>query len=761
MTTQEERLAIVVENETKRIRDLSASAINNVTKEIKSTIFPQYRWEELLMTAPVMIDCLGSLFTASSSPVASTTMIPSFEYKVTEYGEQSLNKTSPESLRGALVECSNLGRYAFVEAEKGMGRISTISSRMVTTNFQQVVECLNSPPNAKKYLSLRVDLLKKGAEDCHEASLLIDKKLEEWLMYACKLHLSCADQKSEISGLDIKAQEIKEKAAQDNISLMKNQSEEFKKHAQGVREGYKKAMDSFPTGFELLLGDLASGYTDTMGSAFNAAASVGAGYLQAEGGAGFAGFISEGSTQRPSGQFNVPGLAQQLATHTLRGISQSAINYDQSSVATFGGSPAGSLINSTGQNVSGFADRAYVVLNTVMVYLNGIKSIVNNSDGGIDWENDTEEKYSLPFFHGLLFSIQQAFQAAGPEPTGDASIKLNGVLNTVVQVTQEVIEAAAKSERPDKSDPAVKKWQDDFNTQYNIAYQLYIEGRKLPGHPANTAPMMGGLQEARNSGFGGGEKGAGQAMVDNARCKADAANSVLKQANETLMESNKSLAEQKKAFAGIKTNVAKLRTGEVTLSNTKALLVDSIALVVKMKAQVEKLVNFFSALATTLDILVVAVVQPFMEDTGVATDSHYSLDDFTRTSIFHGLLTMRAYLSVYTDVAKMWVQLSNKHITPGLTLVEEVGMASSGSNSDMGSKINKLESWASGASAGIESLAKSAQQKLEAEMHLRVQEMAKTIQLLLPSPEEVEAFENAKADGRVPPITLGMVTDDL
>ncbi|KAK6518148.1 hypothetical protein TWF506_005308 [Arthrobotrys conoides] len=835
MTTPEEKMAIVVANETKRVTDLSAGAINNVTKEIKSTILFQYRWEELLMAAPVAINCLGGCFVASSSPIASTTMIPTFQYKVSEYaGQGPENKTSPESLQAALVECSNLGRYAFLEAEKGMGRISTMASRMVTTNCQQVIECLNSPPNAKKYLSLRMDQLKKAAVDCHQTSLLMDRKFEEWLVYICKFHVSCVEQQStterqrQQNELDLKTEDIKEKAAQENVSIMKEQSENFKDQVKEAREDYRKAMDNFPKGWEVLLGDLASGYINTMGSAMNAVASVGAGYLQTTSGAGAMSAMNgalgslgkaTNDTQQQLGQLNVQGLAQQLASQAIGGLGQSAAHYGQNMAGgaqqgTWGGvgqSLAGNLVGSAGQTLAGVADPAYVQLNNVMVYLNILKSIINGSDGGIDWTqaaSDSSGKSGLSFAYTMLASIQQSFQPS--QPMGDASSKLMTVLHTVTQVTQGVRDAAAKPEKLDKADPVVRKWQDEFNIQYNIAYQLQSEGRKLPGNPVNAIPMMGGLQQgAQNTlnavqqgiqsaqngvnnlpqvpqtgqpgqpqqGDGGGKKGAGQAMVDNARAKADAANAALKEANKKLMESNKMLAEQKKALAEVQANLMKLQTTKITLEEIKAVLVQSIALIVKMKAQIEKLVKFFSAVATTVDIAVKTTVEPFMEEVTIAVggsldniDEHYSLDDFTRTSIFHGVMTIRAYFSVFTDVAKMWVMLSDKYIMPGLTLAEEVGMAAAKIDPknedadikrDMATKMNKLEGWVSGAKAGIESLAKSTQGKIESEMHSRVQEMARTTTLLLPSPEEVKAIEDAKAQGRVPPATIGMMTDDL
>ncbi|KAF3227102.1 hypothetical protein TWF106_010590 [Orbilia oligospora] len=740
MSSQEEKLAFVVANETKLITNLSAGAINNVTKEIKSTIIAHYRWEELLMTVPVAINCLGGCFIASSSPIASTTTIPTFDYRETEYaGQAPITKTSPENLQAALVECSNLGRYAFLEAEKGMGRISTTASRMITTNCQQVIECLNSPPNAKKYLSLRMSQLKKAADDCHETALLMDQRFEEWLVYTCKLHLSSDQDQSTTekqrrqNELDLKIKDIKEKAAQGHFSFTKQRSESFKSQVEEAQEDYRKAMDNFPKGWEVLLGDLASGYINTMNTAINAIASV----------------------EADQGATGVQGLARQLATQSSVGHSLSE-----------------ALVGSAGHTLTGIADPAYAQMNNIMVYLNILKSVINGSDGGIDWAqvaNDSNGKSAYLFADHMLSSIKEKFQPS--DSVDDASAKLVAVLHAITQVLQGIKEVAANADNLDKADPIVIKWQDEFNTQYNIAYELQAKGRKLPGNAINSMPVIGGLQQAAlntlNSIQTGSEKGASQAMVDNARAKADAANAALRETNNKLMESNKMLAEQKKALTEVRASLTKLQTSEITLEEVKTMLAQSIALIVKMKAQVETLAKFFSVVSTAVDAVVKTAVEPFMQETAISLENfneHYSLDDFMRTSIFHGVLTIRAYFSTFTDVAKMWVTLSNKHIAPGLTVVEEVGMLSARTNPryedadtrrEINAKIKKLESWVNGAGAGIENLAKAAQEKIQSEMHSRVQEMAKTTSLLLPSPEEIKLIEEAKVQGRVPPVMIG------
>jgi hypothetical protein len=112
-------LAVILQAQEKR--DLAPNVTSQVISEMKSSLIFQYNWEELLQSAPTAISCMGACFVASSSEKATVTLTPP------EKGFQYLRYTS---IQANLVECGNLGRYAFLEAENGMGIIQ-LTSRVI------------------------------------------------------------------------------------------------------------------------------------------------------------------------------------------------------------------------------------------------------------------------------------------------------------------------------------------------------------------------------------------------------------------------------------------------------------------------------------------------------------------------------------------------------------------------------------------------------------------------------------------------------
>ncbi|KAK6499956.1 hypothetical protein TWF481_010312 [Arthrobotrys musiformis] len=791
MATREEKLALVVKKEADRRNAMTSAAINDVSKEIKSTILFQYRWEELLMAAPVAINCMGGCFIAASSPIATATKISTFDYETSNLDSQVItNQTSPTSLQAGLVQASNLGRIAFLQAERGMGTIKNYSAAMTGKNCSQILNCLNNPEDAKLYLANYMGLFQKSADKCHSAALMMDLKFAQWLTYLCKFHVSCVQQQSETEAkrlqneIDITAKEIEERTMEKNVAHSKEAADMYKTQVKDAQAQVKKAMESFPSGMEVLLGDLASSYVNMIGSGLNAAANLGAGYLQstnpaaALGGAlgGAVGAGGQGQAQAPQ----AAGMAQQLVTGLLGNLGQGLQNAGQNGTPEgLGQHLLGGLLNTAGQTIAGVADPALLQINSIMIYLNILKGIVNGADG-VDWEQVTASSNGHSGFSyavQMLSSVKETFNP--PQPIGSASSSLISVLNIVYQTVTAIRDHAGEDPKLPKTDKRVIKWQDDFNKQYNIAVQLQANGGMLPGTPINALPsynqvtketheqlqkLQGDVQKEGLQPQTPQQRGAGQAMMDNARARANAANQSYKEANSRYLESNKRLMETQIALGEVQAQMAKLKNDKITLEEVKEVLMKSIVLLVKMKAQVEKLVKFFGALAQTVELAIETAVKPFIETVTTAVGGDldnikgFHLSDFTRDCIFQNVLTIRAYFNVFGQVATMWVDLSNDHISPGITLTENLGQIASSNDTKVkdtiSQKANLLQQWAEGAKAAVAKKARETQEGIESDMKARIKGLAETTTLLLPSPEERKAIEDAKASGVTPPASV-------
>ncbi|KAH1491546.1 hypothetical protein KXV92_009499 [Aspergillus fumigatus] len=230
MVDQKELLAAL---EVQHKRDNRPGITREAVAEIKGSAIFHVNWEDLLKSAPISINALGAALVASSSETATT-----IEFTPPKGGFKFLQFTS---LRANLVDCSNRGRLAFLDAEDGMLRINNISHII--------------------YDKLRS--VKKAADECHTRALQMDKKFEEWLWFAADLHSNCVQEQS--------SSEERLLATKVNMSKI---SEKLGKQLAVASEAYKKASDSFPSSWDILgqqiVGELADTLTTALGQAITA-----------------------------------------------------------------------------------------------------------------------------------------------------------------------------------------------------------------------------------------------------------------------------------------------------------------------------------------------------------------------------------------------------------------------------------------------------------------------------------------------------------
>jgi hypothetical protein len=113
-------LSVVLQSQDVRNKDPQLA--ETVVSEMKSSLIFQYNWEELLQCAPTAISCMGACFVASSSEKATVELVAPKDKPF-----QHLRYTS---VQANLIEVGNLGRFAFIEAESGMGEIQ-LASKMI------------------------------------------------------------------------------------------------------------------------------------------------------------------------------------------------------------------------------------------------------------------------------------------------------------------------------------------------------------------------------------------------------------------------------------------------------------------------------------------------------------------------------------------------------------------------------------------------------------------------------------------------------
>ncbi|KAL2163035.1 hypothetical protein VTH06DRAFT_6871 [Thermothelomyces fergusii] len=394
---------------------------------------------------------------------------------------------------------------------------------------------------------------------------------------------------------------------------------------------------------------------------------------------------------------------------------------------------------------------AYAEVKTDIIYLGVLNAILTKGkDGGIDWEMaagaDGNSDQSALYALDLLEDAQTRFSKVASED--EPSRKLQKVLETAIEVAKGVQAEVEKSKDtshkfPVNDSPVVKNWRDSFAEAWNTANTLYAVARSVPGNSATRAPLMSTTEQdpavliAKEN----ARSARAQAALEAAKNRLQTTQAHLESTQATYMKASQLLVEQQGKLAEIQAE-----------EEIKEVLRHCIALMVQLKAQITNLCLFFGCLSQTIEAAVDHTVTPFIKWISNATMGDgkkvgcYTLTDLTRTTIYHSAITIRAYFGVFHDIASMWVDLSQDYIMPGVNMVEQLGLHDGNgkdkSDADaLRAKVARLEKWSHDSMKSIHDISRQKREEMLDTMQERIDRIKSVIKELPPAPAAKKAIE--------------------
>ncbi|EAW24615.1 uncharacterized protein NFIA_041930 [Aspergillus fischeri NRRL 181] len=723
MVDQKELLAAL---EVQHTRDNRSGITKEAVAEIKSSAIFQVNWEDLLKSAPISINALGAALVASSSETATT-----IEFTPPKGGFKFMQFTS---LRANLVDCSNRGRFAFLDAEDGMLRINNIS-HIIYDKVAEIIKIIGSsdPADVQKMLVPQLRSVKKAADECHTRALQMDKKFEEWLWFAADLHSNCVQEQSSNEERRL-ATEVNMSVAQRQFDSQNNTVEEAKKISEKLgkqldvaSEAYKKASDSFPSGWDILgqqiVGELADTLTTALGQAITAYTS------------------------------NLNPVARaQKGVEMFEDVVNGGKNASKNGEAPPPPPPAPPKPKSPLPQYSD--DPAYVQVKPAMVYLTVLNALLTSgTDGGVNWESaiDSPNKpdKTASFTSKMLEDTLERFEQSATEDP--PSQKLLGVLQTATEVANEITKEAAKlkdiSKDPPKADSElVKGWQEKFHPKYLEALRLAATAKTLPGVNSGGAPLMATTEDPAVQVAKTNAKSAqAQAVLDAAKDRLHTTQQTFLSTQKIYQEASSTLVEQENKLTAIQAELQRQTTLEASLTEIKSVLRQCISLIMVVKDNIMQLCRFFNAISSTIDVVVEHTVNDFIDTSSSgASDvqmSNFTLSTLQKSMIYKYAVILRAYFETFGDIATMWNELSEENIIPGLKMID--GLSVESTKDEIANKVAQLSSWAQNASANIVSIASAKRKEIEGGMEERVEDIEQSTQSLLPSAPAKKVIEEA------------------
>lgn len=176
----------------------------------------------------------------------------------------------------------------------------------------------------------------------------------------------------------------------------------------------------------------------------------------------------------------------------------------------------------------------------------------------------------------------------------------------------------------------------------------------------------------------------------------------------------------------ISRTMKQLRAQRATLEDTKKLLLKSSDILSEMKAQVQRLANFFSILANAISIQCKGAGQQYL---GMIRGSMTGPDEkFTLASIQghvkiirEAVITFRGHFSFIVDSAHMYQQIADEHLNPCLRMAATLSLSAGPEEQERAQQF--LEKTANESSQAIRELAEKQMDDFFKTLDKRVEEI--------------------------------------
>ncbi|KAI1813256.1 hypothetical protein GGS20DRAFT_554154 [Poronia punctata] len=659
MTPDDQREAmkriVMVSDKTKQIK--TADYVS-VVKE--SALFqPGYNWDDLLSAAPVSISLLANLFVASTIPDAEEiTIIPP------KGGFKALrNFEKPPSLNACLIQCADQGTQAYGTA--------SASFDMIALKGAQMREMVNAiimnlgPEGSMPDLKEAIQAMGESATECEKNAKGMEKAFSDWIEMIRELH-ACVAQTSTDAAARKKANELQLAVAQARLASEKEAKKTAQKSLKTLQNSlktatsaYKKAAEEYPSGWDLVAMQAVSDLTTTLTNAINQAVpalienysaterlKAGVDIFEGNDGNAKGGSAGDGTGEYP----NVPP-----ATQAPSPVPSAVPRYSR--------------------------DPAYGIAGIVSHYVGILQAFVTGApDKGVEWDvlrstDPEKQKTGLGVVAALLEDVKNNFVPSQDPPSKD----LLDVFANAKKVT-DGLQAAITADTdingpglPPPDSPKVIEWQKDIKdamskvTALDAESKLTTTGQSPPSIDPQKTAVDNGLD--KDSAFR-------KQIIDAATTKLTTTAKVMQVVTDNYREASDNLGHIQEQLGQIQGAIASLKISDKDLTHIKDILVKCIEILVQLKAQVTKLVSFFTAVNTLVDFVVQDQVDRFIEYLEHLPDAetetrilNFTFTDFQRQTIFGFALNIQAYFDLFRDIADMYREVDNKFIQRGIELM--------------------------------------------------------------------------------------------
>ncbi|XP_049422257.1 uncharacterized protein LOC125882543 [Epinephelus fuscoguttatus] len=660
----------------------SLTTAADMRETTKMLMQPNANWEEYLTPAPLSIAIMGELvFISSCDDFSINKNPPKNGYKYIQY---------PDSFRACLMQVCNSGWHAFNEAHKNMDQIR-IHTASVPDYMKAVVKVLFNAPDEviDKLLPNQLENIRTIADECVILADSVEKKytnvinLIQELLEACVNAEHFYGEELEKVKMKLKETEIREKTASELKEQSKKAMEAMEKQVSEAQASYKEAMDSLPSGWEMIGMDLVEGLSKAVTGLLN------------------------GVVNLVSAPVKTACSSAETASDTYHHIKSKNENEDVLSVCCK--SPE---ILSIVESLTQYLKEGKIAWQDL--YDQKTQSIKS------DWSKDQFRRISESLMKMKGSKLQK--RAVELCEMGD-------------KICEELATYKPGENWVDKKEAKLVEKLNKLDEQSRI---FDTKCKKKLGSPAfaPTSPMMSKAQSNTEG------QSTSQRAADNARFKIEQSREQLKESREAYEKIAEKMEQNQKELTEILVEMQNCKIKEINFDTTIKMLFKGLDAMGRVKEQWEKMVRFFQMISNIVKCSLSKTLNSFVSTADDTKKLSYNHKLFVKDMLYNQAFQASNVASLVHMISGTYTEVSSKYLMDRVSSLGKLMAMDKEKPEFLNERLNLQQSCAA-AQQGILQLVLKNKREFERKTDDRMAKIENGLKAILPaaSPQETEKIK--------------------
>ncbi|XP_056598237.1 uncharacterized protein LOC130429697 [Triplophysa dalaica] len=677
----------------------SLTTAEDMRNQTKLQMRPYANWEEYLTPAPLSIAILGELVHISSSddfslykstppptnpPPTPPTTPPLYKY--IKY---------PDSFRACLMQVCNSGWRAFNEAHKSMDQIR-LHTYQVPQYMKNSVKILfeGTDEVVQALLPGQLKNISDIADECVQLSGETEKKFTCVINIISELLEACFSAKKCYGDewKKLKMEHDEAKLREQSIRAANDRTQKaiiaMEKELEQAHLNYQKAMDSLPTGWEMIGMDFVSGITQSI-------------------------------------------------TCLVDGVTHAISN-------------RGSMTCSKPDTVSHDKDVGRDMIDEIMAYSKSLEILsyaqriqnemgVKSENDEIDWKNLYDQKEAATKSDNIKIQLKRISDDL--EKNGDCTAK-NQAQN-LCKKGIEICQSLAKYAPDGKCDEVnSKKIIVDVLDLYNSAVQFDCKSKDATNSPAISAkPPMMSKEENKSGRFS-------QMVVENARLQIEQTRAQMNQTRESYEKCYDKLEINQKELDKVLITMRNCDLKTIDFNTTIKMLVKGMEAMGRVQVQWQKMVHFFQMVSNLVKTSMSTTLKNFVTTAGDTQNLSYNAKLFSKDMLYTQAFQACNIASLVNMISDTYVDVSNKYLMDRISSLGKL-MTMDIKDQAFMRELHELREACDDAQNGIKNLVLKNKEEFDKNSNARFENINRQLGPILPDahPEQIKSITAAVESG--------------